>query len=138
MSTVSRLGIVGVLILAVGVAVALRRDHASSSTAPSTPATVALPRLVDLGSDQCIPCKAMVPVLEDLRREYAGRLRVDFIDAWKHPEAAEPFKVYAIPVQVFLDPSGRELRRHLGFFSKDDIVRTWRELGFLLPPKGQG
>ena len=129
--------IVGVLILAVGGAVALRRDHAPSSTAASAPAAVALPRLVDLGSDQCIPCKAMVPVLEDLRRESAGRLRVDFIDAWKHPEAAEPFKVYAIPVQVFLDPSGRELRRHLGFFSKDDIVRTWRNWGYFCRPRGR-
>jgi thioredoxin 1 len=132
MSTPSRLVIVGALILAVAVTVALRRDNASPSSGPSASAAVALPRLVDVGADQCIPCKAMVPVLEDLRREYAGRLRVDFIDAWKHPEQAEPFNVYGIPVQIFLDPSGRELYRHLGFFSKDEILATWRRLGFPL------
>jgi thioredoxin 1 len=132
MSTASRLVIVGALVLAVAVTVALRRDNASPSSGAPASVAVAVPRLVDVGADRCIPCKAMVPVLEDLRREYAGRLRVDFIDAWKHPEQAEPFNVYGIPVQIFLDPSGRELYRHIGFFSKDEILATWRRLGFSL------
>jgi thioredoxin 1 len=93
---------------------------------------------VDVGADKCIPCKAMVPVLEELRRECAGRLQVDFIDAWKYPEQAEPFNVYGIPVQIFLDPSGRELYRHLGFFSKAEILETWRRLGYPLTPARKG
>jgi thioredoxin 1 len=132
MSTASRLVIVVALVLAVAVTVALRRDNASPASGAPAFVGVAVPRLVDVGADQCIPCKAMVPVLEDLRREYAGRLQVDFIDAWKHPEQAEPFNVYGIPVQIFLDPSGRELYRHVGFFSKDEILATWRRLGFHL------
>jgi len=135
MSTASRLVIVGALVLAVAVTVALRRDNASPTSESPASVAVAVPRLVDVGADQCIPCKAMVPVLEDLRREYAGHLRVDFIDAWKHPEQAEPFNVYGIPVQIFLDPSGRELYRHVGFFSKDEILATWRRLGFPLTPE---
>ena len=35
---------------------------------------VRLPRLVDLGADRCIPCKAMAPILVELRTEYAGRM----------------------------------------------------------------
>ena len=104
--------------------------------APRTVA-VALPRLVDVGADKCIPCKAMAPILEELRVEYAGRLRVDFIDAWKYPDQAVPFNVYGIPTQIFFDPSGRELYRHVGFFSKEDILSTWRRLGFSLTP-GKG
>jgi len=134
MSTGSRLVIVGVLVLAVGVAVALRRDDAPSSTAASASAAAALPRLVDVGADKCIPCKAMAPILEELRQEYAGRLRVDFIDAWKYPDQAAPFNVYGIPTQIFFDPAGRELHRHLGFISKEDILATWRRLGFSLTP----
>jgi thioredoxin 1 len=125
-------------------ATAEREELADAGVAPATAnarahrsagarsATVALPRLVDVGADKCIPCKAMAPILEDLRREYAGRLRVDFVDAWKHPDEAEPFGVYGIPVQIFFDPSGRELYRHLGFYSKEDILATWRRLGFPL------
>jgi thioredoxin 1 len=138
MSTASRLVIVGVLVIAVGVAVALRRHDASSPAAASASAAVALPRLVDVGADQCIPCKAMAPILENLRQDYAGQLRVDFIDAWKNPDAAAPFNVYGIPTQIFFDPSGRELHRHLGFISKEDILETWRQLGFRLTANGKG
>jgi thioredoxin 1 len=138
MSTASRLVVVGVLVVAVGVAVALRRDEAPPSTVASAPAAAALPRLVDVGADKCIPCKAMAPILEELRQEYAGRLRVDFIDAWKFPAQAEPFNVYGIPTQIFFDPSGRELHRHLGFISKEDILATWGRLGFSLTPGEKG
>ena len=110
----------------------VRADTASPTPPASFPGAAALPRLVDVGADRCIPCKAMAPILEELRQEYAGRLRIDVIDAWKHPEQAEPFDVYGIPVQIFLDPSGRELYRHVGFFSKAEILATWRRLGFAL------
>ena len=138
MSTASRLVIVGALVLAVAVTVALRHDTVPPTSGAPASVAVALPRLVDVGADKCIPCKAMVPVLEELRRECAGRLQVDFIDAWKYPEQAEPFKVYGIPVQIFFDPSGRELYRHLGFFSKAEILETWRQLGYPLTPAGKG
>ena len=45
-------------------------------------AAKSLPRLLDLGAKKCIPCKQMVPVLEALTTEYAGRLDVVFIDVW--------------------------------------------------------
>jgi thioredoxin 1 len=138
MSITARLVVVGTLVLAIGATVALRRDRALAPVAGSPVTAAALPRLVDLGSDTCIPCKAMIPVLEELRREYAGRLRVDFIDVIKSPEQADPFKIFAIPTQIFLDPSGRELRRHQGFISKAEIIETWRQLGFRLTPAGKG
>ena len=119
----------------------LPRETPSPAAAPSRPTgppkPAALPRLVDVGADKCIPCKAMAPILEELRGEYAGRLRVDFIDAWKYPDQAVPFNVYGIPTQIFYDPSGRELHRHVGFISKEDILATWRRLGFPLTP-GKG
>lgn len=136
MSTASRLVIVGALVLAVGLTVALRRDRAPATTA-AAPAIASLPRLVDIGSETCIPCKAMVPVLAELRREYAGRLRVDFIDAWKFPAQADAFNVSIIPTQIFIDASGRELHRHQGFISKAEILETWRQLGVHLTPAGK-
>jgi len=76
----------------------------------------------------------MIPVLEELRTEYAGRLRVEFVDAWKNPAAAEAYNVYAIPTQIFHAPDGRELARHQGFISKADILATWQKLGVALRP----
>ena len=92
--------------------------------------TAGIPRLVDLGADKCIPCKAMAPILVKLRTEYTGRMQVDFIDVWKDPSAGDPYRIYAIPTQIFFDGSGKELTRHEGFISKADILATWKRFGY--------
>ncbi len=104
---------------------------AEAAKAPGTnaTATAALPRLVDLGADKCIPCKAMAPILKELRKEYEGRMEVVFIDVWKTPEAGKAYRIHLIPTQIFFDAEGRELFRHEGFFSKKDILAKWKELG---------
>ena len=88
-----------------------------------------LPKLVDLGADKCIPCKAMAPILKELKAEYAGRMDVDFIDVWKNPDAGKAHKIKLIPTQIFFDASGKERFRHEGFFGKEDILGKWKELG---------
>jgi len=95
----------------------------------STVQTAGIPRLVDFGADKCIPCKAMAPILVALRAEYAGRLQVDFIDVWKNPRAGDPYNIFAIPTQIFFDGNGKELTRHEGFISKQDILDTWKRFG---------
>ncbi len=52
-----------------------------------------LPKLLDLGATACIPCKKMAPILEELEKEMAGRLEVEFIDVWKNPNEAPKYKV---------------------------------------------
>jgi len=90
------------------------------------------PKLLDLGADKCIPCKMMAPILEELKEEYASRLEVEFIDVWKNPQAARRYGIESIPTQIFFDAEGNELDRHVGFISKEDILRKWRELGIEL------
>ena len=92
-----------------------------------------LPRLVDLGADKCIPCKMMAPILEELRVQYAGRFEVVFIDVWKDPPKAKEFGITVIPTQILIDPDGKELMRHEGFFAKDDILAAWRTHGYDFP-----
>ena len=125
------------------IAIKPNRDPASSATeaapiASHGPATrsAGIPRLVDVGADKCIPCKAMAPILVELRAEYAGRLQVDFIDVWKNPGAGDPYHAYAIPTQIFFDGNGRELTRHQGFISKEDILATWKRFGFEFDASG--
>ena len=74
----------------------------------------------------------MAPILEELRFEYAGRLRVDFIDVWQDRAVGEKYGVRTIPTQIFYDASGKELTRHIGFLSKEDILAQWAELGVSL------
>jgi len=100
------------------------------ATPASGPAVMRkMPRVVDLGADKCIPCKQMAPILVELRKEYEGRVIVDFIDVWKNPKASEPYKISVIPTQVFFDAEGKEVWRHVGFLPKADFVAKFAELG---------
>jgi len=102
----------------------------SASQTAATPAVAAhLPKLLDLGATQCIPCKMMAPILEELKKEYAGRMNVEFIDVWQSPDAGKAYGVEMIPTQIFYDASGRELFRHVGFFGREDILAKWKEFG---------
>jgi thioredoxin 1 len=101
-----------------------------TTNAPATPPEKKpLPKLLDLGAGKCIPCKMMAPILEELKKEYAGKLEVEFIDVWKNPDAGKQYGIEVIPTQIFYDATGKELFRHIGFFSKDDILAKWKELG---------
>ena len=91
-----------------------------------------LPRLLDLGAGKCVPCKMMAPILDELKTTYAGKLEVVFIDVWENKQAGEHYGIRMIPTQIFYDDAGKELFRHEGFFSKDDILAKWKELGVSL------
>jgi thioredoxin 1 len=150
MKTPAKIIIVLMVAAAAVTAVALKKNKASASsdsTLPlqasvaasqteATPNTFAkLPKLIDLGADKCIPCKAMAPILEGLKKEYAGKFHVEFIDVWKNPDAGKTFGIEMIPTQIFCDASGKQLFRHVGFFGKEDILAKWKELGVDLRDK---
>jgi len=159
MNTAGKIATVIVLIGAVGITVALRQSRFSGSqeqtsasvsevevsgfqaevpkeqTQDNTQASARLPRLVDLGAGKCIPCKMMAPILEEIKTEYAGRLRVDFIDVWENPDVGAEYGIRMIPTQIFYDASGKELYRHEGFYSKADILTKCKELGIDIEPK---
>ncbi len=114
------------LVVAAAVTVVVLRGGGRETLVESE---TALPRLVDLGSDKCAQCKMMKPILDDLREEYAGRMDVLFLDVYKVEGAAEKYGVDVIPTQIFLDAEGKELFRHVGFYSSQEILAKWAELG---------
>ena len=81
--------------------------NVASSRAGGDDHRVALPRLLDLGADKCVPCKMMAPILDELKTEFAGSLTVEFIDVWKNPEAAQ-----ALRHQSHSDPDLLRRRRN--------------------------
>lgn len=108
-----------------------RPSESSATAAPSSaPSTAARLRLVDVGADRCVPCRAMAPILEELRVQKAEQLEVIFVDAWKNPAAGASYGVQIIPTQIFYDREGKELWRHQGFLSKSDILANWKRLGY--------
>ena len=85
--------------------------------------------MLELGSIGCIPCEQMKPVMQKLRESYTNKLEVVFIDVKKDHDAAERFRVFMIPVQVFLDKDGKEFHRHIGFYSYEEISGMLKKTG---------
>lgn len=88
-----------------------------------------VPRLVDLGKGECIPCKMMAPILEEITGEYQGRLIVEIIDVGDKPEAVKQYGMRVMPTQIFFDAEGTEVWRHEGFLPKEAIIEKLREMG---------
>jgi len=65
-----------------------------------------LPIIIDFGSDSCIPCKEMAPVLQTMNAEMQGKAIIKFVDVWKHAEAADGFPIQVIPTQIFIKADG--------------------------------
>ena len=104
-------------------------DAADTAADQTQSIPAALPQLVDLGAGKCIPCKAMAPILEAMREDFAGQFDVTFIDVWEDRAAGEVYGIRMIPTQIFFDAEGKELFRHEGFYSREEILAKWDELG---------
>mgnify|MGYP000923011470 CR=1 FL=1 len=87
--------------------------------------------MVDIGAKECIPCKMMAPIMEELEKEYqaTGKAGIIFIDVWKNKEQGRKFGIRSIPTQIFYDKEGNEVYRHEGFLEKKEIVSRLEKLG---------
>lgn len=88
---------------------------------------------VELGSVKCIPCKEMQPIMEQIEKEYEGKVKVIFHDVWtsEGKKYGQEYGIRLIPTQVFLDKYGKELSRHEGFFPMLEIERIFKDNGVI-------
>ncbi|KAF1079251.1 MAG: hypothetical protein GQF41_4447 [Candidatus Rifleibacterium amylolyticum] len=95
------------------------------------PQTAAKPKMIEFGSKQCKACKAMEPVMENLKKSHSEVFDIEFVDVWlpENQTFAKSYSISSIPTQVFLNAAGKEIARNTGFFSEESILAKWRELG---------
>lgn len=137
MHRVARVGLIAVLVaalVAVGLPFLGTATNATEPAAPAKPAVqrTGVPKLLDLGSKSCIPCKLMAPILDEMTTEFKDRLVVEFVDVNNRANmaVARKYGIQTIPTQIFLDAEGKELDRHVGFISRWGILDTFRTLGY--------
>ena len=83
------------------------------------------PTVVEFGANACASCREMKPVLEALRREHGARItvaEVDLIAQRKEVDYIRRYRIQLMPTQVFFDAKGREVGRHLGKLTLDELV----------------
>ncbi|MCJ8289595.1 MAG: thioredoxin [Crocinitomicaceae bacterium] len=73
------------------------------------------PTLLDFHATWCGPCKTLAPILEEVKTELKGSIRILKIDVDKNPQIADKYKIRGVPTMIL--------------FKKGEIV--WRESGVM-------
>ena len=84
-------------------------------------ANAAVPVLLDLWAPWCGPCRMVAPVLEELAREQAGRLKVVKVNVDEEPQLSARFGARSIPTLVVLR-GGEEVDRIVGALPKPHLL----------------
>jgi len=129
---------IAAVVVVAAIGIPLLAKMAQRKSAPAEDATTssqmtplpALPKFVDIGTTTCAPCKAMIQVMEELKLQFPGKLEVKFVNINEDRSAGSTYRISAIPTQIFYSPDGKELFRHMGFFSTNDVIATWKTLGY--------
>ncbi|GIL18623.1 MAG: hypothetical protein BroJett040_23740 [Oligoflexia bacterium] len=86
-----------------------------------------VPAIVDFYADWCGPCRMLSPVLEELSKEYKGKLHIYKVNTEKTPELAELFGVRSIPSLLFVPLKG-EPAMAAGFAPKEQLQKAILEV----------
>jgi thioredoxin 1 len=104
---------------------------ASPAWSQSQGAPKARPALYEFGAGHCFSCKEMEKIMAEIRGRYGEHLEVRMVYAGKEDELFKQYKIMLIPTQIFLDAAGKEVDRHIGPLSRDEVVKKLRNLKFI-------
>ncbi len=125
------------LILLVSIIIMVSFVLSAQSIEKKNNTTKAKVTFIELGSVNCIPCKAMKPVMKNIEKKYGCQVKVIFYDVWTQEQKpyAEKYGIKLIPTQVFLDENGKEFHRHEGFYPEEEIDKILKGKGLKLNNK---
>jgi thioredoxin 1 len=86
------------------------------------------PALYEFGAGYCASCKDMAKVVAELKTTHSDQVEFRMVYVDKEKPLFEQYKIMLIPTQVFLDASGKEVDRHVGALTKEEVLKKLREL----------
>lgn len=75
---------------------------------------------IDCWAPWCGPCVAIAPIIEELAKEYAGKVLFGKLNVDENPRTAERFRIFSIPTLLIIE-NGKEVDRIVGLVPKDQI-----------------
>ncbi|MDP3042535.1 MAG: thioredoxin [Candidatus Omnitrophota bacterium] len=85
-----------------------------------------LPVLVDFWASWCGPCKVIAPLIDEMAKEYAGKMKIGKVDVDASPKIATKYGVMSIPTIIFFK-KGKVMNQLVGAASKLDLKRKIEE-----------
>jgi len=88
-----------------------------------------LPILMEFSSNSCPACIKIKPIIEQLKSEYNGKVKVNQIDVYENPKESDKYNITLIPTLIFFDSSAKQIFRNEGFMTKEQIITKFKEMG---------
>jgi len=89
------------------------------------------PALYEFGAGYCVSCKDMAKIMAELTTTHSDQVEFRMVYVDKEKPLFEQYKIMLIPTQVFLDASGKEVDRHIGALTKEEVLKKLKELKFI-------
>jgi len=91
------------------------------------------PCIIDFYADWCSPCKMVAPILEELAKEYEGKIDIFKVDTEAEQELAAVFGIRSIPSLLFIPKDGQP-QMAMGALPKETFIRAIDEVLGVKPP----
>lgn len=85
-----------------------------------------LPVMVDYWATWCGPCKMITSVIEELAKEYGGKIKIGKINVDENPKTATQYGIMSIPTLVFFK-NGKVMEQVIGALSKAELKKKIEE-----------
>lgn len=86
-----------------------------------------IPVLVDFWATWCSPCQMQMPILEELAKEYEGKVKVGKVNVDENPESPSKYQVMSIPT-LLLFKEGKVVKQMIGVQSRERLVEEFEKV----------